>query len=151
MRAFTSGGPQVGRRLTDARNRREWELQQIATPRQATADYYAEVHRFEQEREKRWAAETEERRAAIAKRHDEIERHNKQVTAQRTHDALLAVVFEQYGATEAEQKTIKQLVGQRPLEEQTLELCEYLLLQLRAELDGTVPECQPDWRSAMRK
>ena len=114
MRPHTGSGPQVGRRTSDVRERLEWERQQAAkTPQQVVADFYAEAYKAQQEREKKWAADEERRRQAIAARYDEIEQHNKEVIAQRTHAKLLAGMFEQHGASDVEQNKVKRLVEQR--------------------------------------
>lgn len=159
-RAYAGDAPQVGRRLSDIRERQEWNRRNInpknpesaLTPQQqAVNDYWDAVHRADEEKQRRWAAEAKEREAAIAARYDAIKQSNARILAQREHERLLAMMFEQRGATDTERNRVTLLVGRNhPVESRTIELYEYTLLQLRAELQGT-PDNQIDWRSGVKE
>jgi hypothetical protein len=160
-RAYARDAPQVARRTSDVRERREWEQKHfnpknpaISPQRQAVLDYWDAVHKAEQEQERRWAAEAKEREAAVAARYDEIEQHNKRVIARRTFQLLLTAMFEQRGASDTERDRVKSLV-ERNHPEQTLnaEFYEYTLLRLRGELDHADRQGSrhADWRGFLQQ
>jgi hypothetical protein len=157
-RAYAGDAPQVARRTSDVRERQEWNRRNInpknpeskLTPQQqAVADYWDAVHKADEEKQRRWAAEREEREAAIAARYESIKQANARIVAQREHQRLLTMMFEQHGATESERNRVTLLVESRyPPDKRVVELYEMTLLKLRAELDK-VPAGQMDWRPAI--
>jgi hypothetical protein len=157
LRAHTENGPQVARRLSDVKERREWEQKNfnpknpdISPQQQGVIDYYDAAYKFEQERERRWKAEEDSRRAAIAARHQAIEDHNNAVREKKVFDSLRTMLWEKYGATETERSKVKLLMERNHKDAlQNIEMWEVTLLKLRAELTGNVTDKQIDWRSAV--
>ena len=118
-------------------------------PEDATAKFYREAYERDQARLKRWADEDRAKQERIrAEDKERRERQQKEIE-KRTFDRLLSALFEQHGASDGEKVRVRRVVEQHSPEQRTLELHEYLLLRLRGELDGVVPDGQVDWRSAV--
>jgi hypothetical protein len=155
-RAYAGAAPQVARRTSDVRERREWEQNNfnprnpdISPQQQAVIDYWDAVHKADEEKQRRWAEEARERDAAIAARYEAIKQANARIIAQREHERLLTMMFEQRGASDAERNRVTLIVQRNhPPGERVVELYEMTLLKLRAELDK-VPDGQMDWRPAV--
>ena len=147
-RAYAGDAPQVGRRRSDVRER-QWEQQQIVKE-QPSRDLDLRMKAYREQRE-RYKADEERRIREGNARYQEAVEAEQRAVEKRTHAKLLAVIFEQHGASDAERARVSRLVEQRPPEQRTLELYEVTLLRLRAELEGTVPNAQIDWRSTTKK
>ena len=144
-RAYAGGAPQVGRRTSDVRERQIWEQQQIVKEQPSRdLDQRMQAYRDSRERDK---ADEARRVADGNARYREAVEADKRAVEKRTFDRLLAMIFD--GASDAERARVNRLVEQRPPKQRTLELYEVTLLRLRAELEGTVPGAQIDWRSAV--
>lgn len=160
MRAFTGSGPQTARRTSDARERSEWERQQqVAAEPDRELDQRMQAYREQRDREKadeqhriregneRYRQAVEADKKAVADR----EAKRRADTEERTARLLLAGMFDSHAASEIEQNRVRQIVEQHPPEQRTLDLYQVTLLKLRAELEGDVPEGQPDWRDSLRR
>jgi hypothetical protein len=145
------GVPGYTERTYESRQRAR-QLQVIANPPE---DEVARRWRLHEEhwaaREAKWKADDQRRQDQIRAEDKEQRERQQRELEQRTHAKLLAVIFEQHGASDVEQAKVCRLVEQRPKEQRTLELYEVTLLRLRAELEGPVPNAQIDWRSATKK
>jgi hypothetical protein len=144
-RAYAGDAPQVGRRTSDVRERQIWEQQQIVKE-QPSRDLDRRMQAYREQRERDEADEA--RRVADGNaRYREAVEADKRAVEKRTFDRLLAMIFD--GASDAERAKVSRLVEQRPPEQRTIEVYEVTLMRLRAELEGTVPGAQIDWRSAV--
>jgi hypothetical protein len=149
MRAHTGSGPQTARRTSDVRERRDWEQQQTAKE-QPSRDLDQRMQAYREQRD-RDAADEARRITEGNERYRQAVESEKQVIAQRTQARLLAAMFEQHSATDAERTKVSRLVEQRPLEQRTIEVYEVTLLRLRGELAGNIADSQPDWRDSLRR
>jgi hypothetical protein len=148
MRAYADSGPQVGRRLSDVKERRDWELAQDAKE-QPNRDLLQKMQEYRDQCE-RDKLDKARRIAEGNARYREAVESEKRVIAARTDEHLLMMMFAQHGASESEVKRVKMIV-ERKHTERPIELYEVTLLRLRGELAGNVADNQPDWRDSLRR